>query len=152
MAFFLLISEYGQPEVCFNLPLLYEAEFLPSIPARAIVLPSEAKLLHFLIFGKCAKGFVFMSALGGSTPPAVPVSALALGPVPRICVLMLLADMISAFVPRMRMRMSGRGSFEIIFAMRRHKGQQAGPDPTPESSLQINKAKYICFAINCTSI
>lgn len=61
-------------------------------PSRSIVFPNEAKLLHFLIFGKCAKGFVFMSAPCG---PAVPVS----GPVPRICGFMLLHDMISAFVP-----------------------------------------------------
>jgi len=80
--FFLLISKYGQPEVCFNLPLFYEARALRHSNQR-IVLPTEAKLLHFLIFGKCAKGFVFMSATGtrtltrtgtGSGAPAVPVS------------------------------------------------------------------------------
>lgn len=43
LLFFLLISKYGQPEVCFNLPLFYEARALRHSNHR-IVLPTEAKL------------------------------------------------------------------------------------------------------------
>jgi len=66
----------------------------PFQPTPSIVLPTEAKLLHFLIFGKCAKGFVFMSATGTWYLELVLRLLLFL-----FLVLMLLPDMISAAPP-----------------------------------------------------